>query len=167
MQSFMWAYFLLEDAVQRVFQQLPVLHAVDREVLRAVVHPDVHDARVALRLAHLLGDGAAAACARSRIRGLPGSGFASERSPDLGCENDVELKSSFMPLAFAQSIQPWKWFGLHPVAVDELAAEFAVDLVEVQAVLAGMSDLALRMSARSSSMLRALPGSCPWFGCRP
>ena len=39
---------------------------------------------------------------------IAGSGFASERSPDLGCENDVELKSSFMPWAFAQSIQPWK-----------------------------------------------------------
>ena len=42
---------------------------------------------------------------------IAGSGFASDRSPDSGCENDVELKSSFMPLALPHSIQPAKWRG--------------------------------------------------------
>ena len=39
---------------------------------------------------------------------IAGSGFASESDPLLGCENDVELKSSFMPWARAHSIQPAK-----------------------------------------------------------
>ena len=49
-------------------------------------------------------------CSIQKLR-ISGSGFDSERLPLLGCENDVELKSSFMPFCFAQSIQPWKCLG--------------------------------------------------------
>ena len=41
---------------------------------------------------------------------ISGSGLESESEPLLGCENDVELKSSFMPWARAHSIHPAKCF---------------------------------------------------------
>ena len=53
---------LLQDLVQAFGKDLAVALALDGLVLAAVVHPDVHYTRVALRPAHRIGDAAAALC---------------------------------------------------------------------------------------------------------
>ena len=48
--------FLGQYLVERVFQYLAIAHLLHGVVFHAVVHPDVHDARVALSLAHGIGN---------------------------------------------------------------------------------------------------------------
>ena len=51
---------LLQDLVEALGENLAVALALHRHVLRAVVHPDIHDGGVALCLTHRVGDAAAA-----------------------------------------------------------------------------------------------------------
>ena len=83
-----------EDLVERLLQQAAVLETIDGGVLRAVVDPYVEHGGVALAASHFLGDLAAALVCSIQKRRIP-VGVRQRGMPLLGCENDVELKSSF------------------------------------------------------------------------
>ena len=132
---------LLHDFVERGGEQFAVLLALHGHVLAAVVHPDVHDAGVALCLAHRVGNVAAAlgvlypevAYALVRV----GEGEVAALGVREGCGVEVELHAVLLgPLHPALEV-----FHLDLVAVDELASEVAVYLVQVQAVLSCQQSL--------------------------
>ena len=129
--------FLREDGIERFLQQFAVFHAVHRDVLAAVVHPEVHDAGVALALSHLFGNGAAAAgvfnpeVADALVR--VGEGEVARFGMGEGGGVEVELHVVLLcPLHPAFEVA-----GLHLVAVHELSAEFPVDFVQAQAMASG------------------------------
>ena len=48
--------FLLEDLIQRLLEEVAVHSMVDAHILASVMHPEVHDAGVALCLTHRIGN---------------------------------------------------------------------------------------------------------------
>ena len=94
-----------EYLVERLLQQLAILQAVDRLVLRAVVYPDVENRRIALTAAHLLGN-------RAATFGVLDPELADAFVGIGQSEHEVELKSSFMPFSAAHCIQLSKCSGV-------------------------------------------------------
>ena len=135
--------FGLEDAVERVTQQLAVEHAVHRKVFRAVVYPEVHDRGVALRLAHLFGNGAAALGVFHPEVPDSGVGVGQREIAALGVRERRRVEVELHAVLFRPLDPALEMPGLHLVAVDRLAAELAVDLVQVQAVRTGNERLGL------------------------
>ena len=89
------------------------------------------------------------------------SGFERVREPDFGCENDDELKSSFMPCSFAQSIQDWKYSTVTSSRSTAFPLKSPYISCRLRRCVPGMRLLALSMSSLSSSMSRAAPGKLP------
>ena len=133
---------LREDLVQGILQDRTVEVVVDGLLLAAVVDPQVHNAGIALGLAYLLGDGAAAlGVLDPKIADIlvrVGQGEVAALGMREGSGIEVQLGAVLLT-PFDPALE---MFGLHFVAIDELAAEVAVDLVEVEPVHAG--DQALR-----------------------
>ena len=96
-------------------------------------------------------------CSTQKSR-MPLSGLASVRFPLLGCENDVELKSSFMPFSAAHCIQLSKCDGSTSLRSTNRPPKSPYISCRLRRCLPGMNDIAFSMSMRTSSMLRALPG---------
>ena len=133
---------LLEDLVQGLGEDLAVALALHGLVLGTVMDPDVHDAGVALGLAHGIGNAAATfGVLNPEITdALVGIGKCKVTTLRMreGCGVEVQLHVVLLrPLDPTLEI-----IDGDLVAVHELAAEVAVDLVEVQAVVA--RDEALR-----------------------
>ena len=125
-------------------QQLAVEHAVHRKVFRAVVHPEVHDRGVALRLAHLFGNGAAALGVFHPEVPDSGVGVGQREIAALGVRERRRVEVELHAVLFRPLDPALEMPGLHLVAVDRLAAELAVDLVQVQAVRTGDERLGLK-----------------------
>ena len=92
---------------------------------------------------------------------IPLSGFANERLPLLGWEKEDELKSSRVSFSFAQSIHDWKYSTVTSSLSTTLPLKSPYISCKFRRCLPGIRLFALRMSARSSSMLRAAPGKSP------
>ena len=126
-----------EYPVEGLFEQLTVLHTVDGDVLTAVVHPKVHDARIVLTFSHLLGNGPATFGVLHPEVADALVGIGQRQVAALGVREgggvEVELHAVLgSPLHPALEVARF-----HLVAVDKLPAEVAVYLVQAQAVLAG------------------------------
>ena len=127
---------LLEDLVQRLGEDLAVFLAVDGVILLAVMHPDVHDAGVALSLAHRVGYPAAAfgvldpETADALVRIGQGEVSALGMAERGGVEVKLEVVV-LRPLDPALEV-----FHADLVAIDEFTSEISVDFVEVDAVVA-------------------------------
>ena len=135
--------FLLlgEDLVEGLLKQAAVEHVVDGLLLASVVHPYVHDTGIALSLAHCVGDVTAALGMLDPevADGLVGVGEREVSALRVGEGGGVEVELGVVLLA---PVHPaLEVLGEALVAVDELAAEVAVDLVQVQTV--GSRDQAL------------------------
>ena len=118
-----------QDFIQGFSQQLTVASAFYGEVFQAVVYPDVHDARVALCLAHGIGDATTAfgMLDPESADGWVGVGEAEFAALGMAERGAVEVELHIHRLA---PVDPaLEVLYAHLVAVDELAAEVAVDLV--------------------------------------
>ena len=128
---------LREDFVEGFLQQLTVLHPVDSEVLAAVMDPDVQDAGIALAASHHVRNGPAALRVLdpegTDLRIRIGQGEVAALRVGEGGGIEIQLH----PL-FGSPLHPaLEMFGADLVTVDELAAELAVDLMQVEPVSAG------------------------------
>jgi len=131
------AYLLLEDRVERFGQTLARTDAIDRRVLHAVGNPEIGDAGVAERFAHRGADAAASdavldperADGRIAVRERDVVvGFGMREISRVEVEADAER---FRPVDPAREV-----LRTDRVAVDCLAAEFAVERVEIEAMAA-------------------------------
>jgi len=125
-----------QNLVQRSGQNLAIAFAFHGDVLQAVVHPDVHDAWVALRLAHRVGDAAAAFGVLNPEIADFRVGIGQAQIPALGVtkRGGVEVEVHLDRLG---PVDPaLEMFDAHLVAVDELPAEVAIDFVQVDALRA-------------------------------
>ena len=132
---------LFHDFVERGSKDFAIFLALHRHVLRTVVHPDVHDAGVALRLTHGVGDASAALRVLNpevadALVGVRQRQAAALRMRERG-RVEVQHHVVFLgPLHPALEV-----LHFHLVAVDKLSAEVTVDFVQVQAVVAGQQRL--------------------------
>ena len=130
-----------EDFVEGGGEQFAIVFPPDREVLRAVMDPDVHDAGVTLGLAHGVSDAAAALGVFDPEipDGFVGIGQGQVSALGVGEGGGVEIQLEIVLLG---PLHPaFEVLGATLVAVHELAAEVAVDFVEVHAVVAGKEGL--------------------------
>ena len=134
---------LREDLVERLLEQTAVEGVVDGNIFAAVVHPEVHDAGVALSLTHGVGDVAAAlgVLDPELADALVGIGQRERAALGMGEGRGVEVEQRARLLA---PIDP-RLEILHGdfVAIHSLALEIAVDLVQIEAVAAGDEALGL------------------------
>ena len=126
-----------EDLVERILQQGTVLHAIHGNVLATVVHPKIHDTRVALTLPHFFSH-------RTTTLGMfyPKASdtfvrMGQRQVARLGMREgggvEVELHSLFgCPLHPA-----FKMSRFHLVTIHKLTAEITIYFVQVQAMLTG------------------------------
>ena len=127
-----------EDFIECGGQPLAWCHAVGGDVLEAVGNPDVGDRRGAERLAEGVADLAAALRvfdpepAHAGVAVGQGEAVGSQRVGEAG---GVEIETQ--PVLFRPIDPPLEVGDLDLVAVDLLAAELAVDGVDVEAVFAG------------------------------
>ena len=125
-----------QDFIQGFGQQLTVAFALHGEVFQAVVHPDVHDARVALCLAHGVGDVATAFGMLDPEGADGGVGVSQTQISALGMTERGAVEVELHVHRFAPVDPALKVLHAHLVAVDELAAEVAVDFMKVDALCA-------------------------------
>ena len=133
---------LLEDLVQGLGEDLAVALALHGLVLGTVVDPDVHDAGVALGLAHRVRDAAAALGVLDPEFADGGIGIGEGQVAALGMAEGGGVEVQLHVVLLGPLDPALEVIDGDLVAVHELAAEVAVDLVEVQAVVA--RDEALR-----------------------
>ena len=73
------------------------------------MNPYIHDTRIILAFTHFFGNGTTADSVFYQKSRIALSGLAKERFPLLGCEKEVELKSSFILFSAAHCIQLSKY----------------------------------------------------------
>ena len=136
-------FLLGKNLVERVLQQFAVEVVVDADVLATVVYPEVHDAGVVLRTAHSVGNVAATACVLNPEVAYALVGVGKAEVAALGVREggavEVELRV-VLPAPLHPALEV---LGGDFVAIHDLAAEVAVDFVEVQAMGAGDEALGL------------------------
>ena len=123
-----------EYLVERIFEDLAVFQPVGRDFLTAVVYPQVHDARVALRFTHFFADGAAAfGMFDPEIPDtLVGVGQGQIAALGMGKRSAVEIQFHIVLLG---PLHPaGEMFGGYLVPVYFFAGEIPVYLVQVQPV---------------------------------
>ena len=126
---------LFHDFVERGGKDFAILLALHGHVLRAVVHPDVHDAGVALRLTHGIGNSTATLRVLNpkvtnrliRIRQRELTALRVGERCGVEVEHHLVLASPLYPTL--------EMLGATLIAVDKLSTEVTVDLMQIQAVV--------------------------------
>ena len=123
--------------VEGVLKEGTVLHTVHSDILATVMYPQVHDTWVTLAAPHLFGNGTATlGMLYPKVTDtFIGIGQCKVSTLGVGERSGVEVK---LHLVFGSPLHPaFKVFHLYLVAVYKRSAKISINLVQIQAVLAG------------------------------
>ena len=126
---------LLHDFIERSSEDLAILLALHGHILRTIVHPDIHDARIALRLTHGIGNATTTLRVLNpkvtnrliRIRQRELTTLRVGERCGVEVEHHLVLASPLYPTL--------EMLGATLIAVDKLSTEVTVDLMQIQAVV--------------------------------
>ena len=120
-----------KNLVQALLENLTVAQALQREVLASVVNPYVHDAGIALRFSHGIGDDAAALRVLNPEVAYLLVGVGQGEVPALGVRETGGIEVEVHTVSLGPVHPSLEMLHFHLVAVDKLSAEFTIGLMKV------------------------------------
>ena len=129
--------FRSKNTIERIFEKRTILHTVYSDVLAAIMHPEIHDARVSLATSHFLGNGTTTfsmfdpEVTDTLVR------ISQRKITTLRMRERSGIKIQFYTILGCPLHPAFKMLHLYLIAVYEGTAKVTVNLMQIQTVLTG------------------------------